>query len=106
VTCPAVQNRFRKLITMTPAEIRAWAKDPRAKWASWDDTRKRLPMLAALVAKRNGAWTPKDCTYAVRVNSFNARMQGMVRVHGCTDKMTVALRNWGRQPPGCPIPKR
>lgn len=103
--CPIVQNRFRRLINMSPPEIRAWAKDPRAKWASFAETRKRLPMLADLVAK-TGEWTDKDCRYARRVNSFNARMQGMVGVHGCTDKMTVALRNWGRQPPGCKLPKR
>jgi hypothetical protein len=103
--CPAIQNRFRRLVNMSPSEIRAWAKDPRAKLASFESTRRRLPALADLAAKRGG-WTLKDCSFAQRVNSFNARMQGMVGVHGCTDKMTVALRNWGRQPPGCKLPKR
>lgn len=104
--CRIVQNRFRELITMRPSEIRAWAKDPRSKWASFDDTRRRLPMLAKLVAKSDRAWNSDDCTYAVRVNSFNARMQGMVDKWGCTTKAVISLRNWGRQPPRCGIPKR
>ena len=50
-SCPAIQNRFRRLVNMSPAEIRAWAKDPRAKLASFESTRRRLPALADLAAK-------------------------------------------------------
>jgi hypothetical protein len=103
--CPAIQNRFRRLVNMSPSEIRAWAKDPRAKLASFESTRRRLPALADLAAKR-GNWTAKDCSFAQRVNSFNARMQGMVDKWGCTTKAVISLRNWARQPPRCPIPKR
>ena len=91
---------------MSPSEIRSWANDPRAKWASFADTRRRLPKLAKLVAKNDRAWNAEDCQYAVRVNSFNARMQGMVDKWGCTTKAVISLRNWGRQPPRCDIPKR
>ena len=91
---------------MSPSEIRSWASDPRAKWASFADTRRRLPKLAKLVAKNDRTWNAEDCQYAVRVNSFNARMQGMVDKWGCTTKAVISLRNWGRQPPRCDIPKR
>lgn len=90
---------------MSPTEIRAWAGDPRAKIASFASTRRRLPALAALKAKPASRWDTVDCRFAQRVISFNARMGGMVRAHGCTDKMTVALRNWGRRV-ACPIPRR
>ena len=91
---------------MTPGEIRSWARDARAKCASFPETRKRLPMLADLKAKRNDSWTAADCKYAQRVNSFNARMQGMVDKWGCTERAVTSLLNWGRKPPKCPMPKK
>lgn len=103
MSCPRVQAAFRRSVNMTPAEIRRWARDPRAKLASFASTRARLPRLAALKAKR-GAWTSSDCAYAQRVVNFNRRFEGMRAAHGCTPKIVVALRNWGRQPPGCARP--
>jgi len=94
--CPAAKA-FRRLVNMTPAEIRAWAKNPRAKLASFPQTRARLPALAALKAKPVAKWTAGDCAFARRVVSFNSRMDGMRRVHGCTTKIDVSLRNWGRR---------
>jgi len=91
---------------MGPDSIRAWAKDPRAKRASGADTRRRLPALAALKAKPCDQWNKRDKDFAKRVLSFNARMEGMVRKHGCTRKAPISLRNWGRQTPLCPIPAR
>ena len=102
--CPVVQRKFQKSVNMTPSAIRAWARDPRAKCASFESTRKRLPALAKLKA-RKGAWTEADCKYAQRVINFNTRHQGALNIHGCTDREIVALRNWGRQPPKCPMPK-
>jgi hypothetical protein len=49
--CPADAAKFRKLVNMSAREIRAWAKDPRAKLASFESTRRRLPALADLAAK-------------------------------------------------------
>lgn len=92
-------------VNMTPRAIRAWARDPRATRASWAATRRRLPQLAQLKAKPVAAWTANDCRYARRVNSFNARMAGMVRTWGCTDKAVISLRNWGHQPKACKIPR-
>lgn len=89
------EKRFRQLVNMTPAEIRAWAKNPRAKLASFESTRRRLPALAAL--KERQTWNAKDCAFAKRVVSFNSRMDGMRKAHGCTPKIDVALRNWGRR---------
>lgn len=90
-----VQNRFHRLVNMAPGAIRAWAKDPRAKCASFPETRARLPMLADLKAKSRAAWTDKDVSYAQRVISFNSRHLGQMKRFGCTPRETVALRNWG-----------
>lgn len=101
--CPAVQSRFHELVNMSSRAIRAWAKDPRAKCASFEQTRKRLPALAALKGKSRGSWTDADCKYAQRVVSFNARHLGQMKRFGCTPRETVALRNWGHAPK-CPLP--
>lgn len=107
-SCPAdTLSTFKRLTNMTPAQIRAWAKNPAARRASFEATRRRLPALAALKAKvaRNGVLTSRECAFVARVNNFNTRMSGMRRQWGCTDKIVVSLRNWGHQPRGCPIPK-
>jgi hypothetical protein len=98
---------FKRLTNMSPSEIRAWAKDPRAKRASFESTRRRLPALATLAEKvRAGKpLSAKDCAYARRINSFNLRMTGMQRKWGCTEKLVVALRNWGHQPKACKVPR-
>lgn len=104
--CPAnVISDFRRSVNMSSAQIRAWAKDPRAKEASWATTRARLPALANLKAKQGG-WTSADCTFAKRVLNFNSRMGGMVKKWGCTRKAVISLRNWGRQPTGCAVPAK
>lgn len=102
--CPTVQRDFHRLVNMGAAEIRSWAKDPRAKCASFPETRARLPMLASLKAKK-GAWTQRDCQYAQRVISFNSRHIGQMARFGCTVRETVALRNWGHMPK-CPMPPK
>lgn len=102
--CPAVQRTFHGLVNMGPAAIRAWARDPRAKCASFESTRRRLPALASLKAKSAGTWTERDCKYAQRVVSFNARHLGQMKRFGCTVKETVALMNWGHRPK-CSLPK-
>lgn len=99
-SCP--RGEFRRLVNMGPAQIRAWSSDPRAQCASFAATRSRLPALAALKAKPDSQWTSSDCRFAKRVVAFNARMDGMRKQHGCTTKINVALRNWGRAAPGCP----
>jgi hypothetical protein len=101
--CPVDAAKFYRLVNMTPASIRAWAKDPRSKCASFEQTRRRLPALATLKAKSRDAWTAADCQYARRVNSFNARHLGQMKQFGCTLRATVALKNWGHDP-GCKIP--
>jgi len=105
LACPAIAASFRRSVNMSPAEVRAWATDPRSREASFEATRKRLPALAALRGKRTG-WTEADCAFARRVLSFSARMEGMVARHGCTRRAVIALRNWGRQPEGCAVPPR
>lgn len=103
--CPVVAAKFRRLVNMTPSAIRSWAKDPRAKCASFEQTRKRLPALARLRAKDPSSWTEADCRYATRVNSFNARHLGQMKRFGCTVRETVALMNWGHRPK-CKLPPK
>lgn len=99
-------TNFHKLVNMRPAEIRRWAKDPRAKCASFPATLKRLPALADLKEKPVDQWTAKDRAFAARVVNFNTRMDGMRKKYGNTDKINVSLRNWGRAvgapPKACP----
>jgi hypothetical protein len=113
--CPVVYDKFHKSVNMKPAEIRAWARDPRAKCASFQETRDRLTKpqrfkgtlmrsLADLKALPKSDWEERDCTYAKRVINFNTRHQGALNIHGCTTREIVALRNWGRHPPKCPMP--
>ncbi len=112
--CPLVQKQFHQLVNMKPAEIRAWARDPRAKCASFQETRDRLTKpqkyrgvlmrsLADLKALPAGKWEDRDCVYAQRVISFNTRHLGQMKRFGCTTRETVALRNWGHMPK-CPMP--
>lgn len=102
--CPHAK-RFRQLVNMSPAAIRAWSKDPRAKLYSFPSTRKRLPALARLRAKPPSTWTAKDCAFAARVVNFNARMRGALRQDGCTPGYAISLRNWGHAPRTCAPPR-
>jgi hypothetical protein len=97
------QAAFHKLVNMSPAAIRAWAKDPRRRRASFAATIARLPALAKLKAKPRSTWTARDVSFAKRVISFNTRMQGVVNKHGCTEKAVISLRNWGRKAPKCAL---
>lgn len=103
-SCPIIQAKFHKLVNMAPGDIRSWANDPRSRCASFPATRRRLPALATLKAKR-GPWSESDCRYAKRVVSFNARHIGQMKRFGCTMRETVALRNWGHMP-RCPMPPK
>jgi hypothetical protein len=98
-----IARAFRASVNMSPAEIRAWARDPRSKRYSFEATRRRLPALARLVEKPESEWTKRDVAYAKRVISFNARMEGALRRDGCRQGYAVSLRNWGRAPEGCEV---
>lgn len=102
MSCPHAK-RFRALVNMSPAAIRAWAKDPRARCYSNEATRRRLSALAKLRAKKPESWTAKDCAFAARVVSFNSRMKGALARDGCKPGYTISLRNWGHSP-RCSVP--
>lgn len=102
--CSLVQKKFHRLVNMSPRDILAWSKDPRAKCASYPETRARLPALARLKGK-TGEWSAADCKYAQRVVSFNSRHIGQMKRFGCTDRETVALMNWAHRP-NCPMPSK
>lgn len=103
--CSETRRAFHGSVNMSARQILAWARDPRAKCYSFEATRRRLPALAALKAKR-GEWSESDCAYARRVLAFNRRMEGGLRRDGCTDGYVISLRNWGRQPEACELRKR
>jgi hypothetical protein len=114
--CPAVYSKFHKSVNMTPAQIKAWAKDPRSKCASFQETRDRLTKpqmflgyrmrsLADLKALSKGSWEEKDCVYAKRVINFNTRHEGALKKHGCTPRENTSLLNWGRRVKRCPLPE-
>ena len=103
-SCPTVQKAFHRLVNMSPGEILRWAKDPRAKCASFEATRRRLPHLAKLKGKK-GEWDGSDCNYAKRVVSFNVRSIGQSKKFGCTVRAVVAQMNWGHRPRCPPVPK-
>jgi len=101
---------------MTPREIRKWARDKRARCASYPETLDRLthpqfwrgrmnPALADLKAKPVSAWTETDCAYAKNVVGFNKRHREQMKREGnvCKPGRTVALLNWGHNPK-CPLP--
>lgn len=102
--CPDIAKRFRASVNMTPKQIRDWYRGKRSLCASFGSTRRRLPKLTDLKAKAPSKWTEVDCQYAQRVVSFNARMGGTVKKHGCTPKAVISLRNWGHQPRQCKVP--
>jgi len=101
-----VCSRFKKSVNMTADAITSWARDERSKEASEDSTRDRLPRLAELKRKKCGTWTHADEVLAMRALSFNARMEGVVKEHGCTRKAVIALRNWGRSVKKCGLPPK
>lgn len=96
---------LKRSVNMSAAAIRAWSKDPRAKLASFEATRRRLPALAKLKSKPCSQWTEADERFAARVLSFNARMSGVVKKFGCTTKAVVSLRNWGHATK-CALPSK
>lgn len=102
-TCPSARE-FRKLVNMSPSQIRKWSKDERAVCYSYPETRDRLDDLADLRKKPVKKWTEADCELASRVVSFIKRMRGGMRRDGCTEGYAISLRNWGHRT-RCKLPK-
>ena len=97
-----LERAFRRAVNMTPAQIRAWAADPRSRLASYPRTRAELHTLASAKAKRASAWTAAERAKAVRAVAFVARHGAQARAEGCKPRRTVALRNWGHDN-GCGV---
>jgi hypothetical protein len=99
---PDLERAFRKAVNMTPAQIRAWAADPRSTLASYPRTRAELVVLARAKSKPTSRWTPAERAKAVRAVAFVARHGAQARAEGCKPRRTVALRNWGHDN-GCKV---
>jgi hypothetical protein len=103
-----VAREFRRLINMSPAQIRAWHRDPRSREASFGRTRAELPLLAEMKATPPERWTPAMWSKARRAVAFVKRHEAQMRAQGrrygtgihFTRKRVIALLNWGRRPPG------
>lgn len=104
---------FRQNVNMSPSQIEKWMKDPRAKEASYERTRRELKLIAKMKRTPKSNWTDAMRDKASRLNAFVARhrAQGEQQASGgerfhCTRKRVIALRNWGHQPPECGVPER
>lgn len=104
-----VARDFRRLVNMTPAQIRRWHRDPRSKEASLPHIRRELPLLARAKATTPSRWTPKMRDKARRAVAFikrhEAQMRKQAKRYGSgryhyTRKRVIALLNWGRITPG------
>lgn len=96
-----VAREFKKLINLTPAQIRKWHKDPRSKEASLPHIRAELPLLARTRATPPSRWTPAMWSKARRAVAFVKRHEAQLKKQKApTRKRIIALLNWGRRAPG------
>ena len=104
-----VAREFKRLVNMTPAQIRKWHLDPRSKEASLARIRAELPLLARTKGSPPTRWTPKMWDKARRTVAFIKRHEAQMAVQGkrygtgrlhLTQKRVIALLNWGRIAPG------
>lgn len=96
-----VEREFKKLVNLTPAQIRKWHKDPRSKEASLPHIRAELPLLARTKATPPSRWTPTMRSKARRAVAFIKRHEAQLKNQDrYTRKRIIALLNWGRRAPG------
>lgn len=104
-----VEREFKRLVNMTPAQIRRWHKDPRSKEASLPRIRAEMPLLARAKATPPSQWTPAMRDKARRAVAFIKRHEAQMKKQGrkygsgryhFTRKRVIALLNWGRITPG------
>lgn len=108
-----IYKRWKELINMTPAELKAWAKDDARLEASLsrDEADSEggiqsgydsLHRIKRRVKKPVEDWTAEDYDNAAQENGFNGRMLGAEPGEpvGDTDmsKWEISLRNWGHDP--------
>jgi hypothetical protein len=98
---------FRKAVNMTPAQIRAWQKNPAAKTASLPKRKKtgkgaraELTMIARMLKKPGSKWTAAEHTKACDTVAFIGRHTKQMGSK-CQPTRIKALRNWGRETPRC-----
>lgn len=107
----ALVRAFKEAANMTPSQIRAWAKDPRAKRASLPRRKAtgksaivELFQVARMKSIPTSAWTPSDWKKARDLVNFVNRHRAQMGT-ACQPTRIIALRNWAHQPPRCGIPK-
>lgn len=102
---------FKKAANMTPAQIVAWARDPRAKRASLPRRKAtghsaiaELSQVARMKRTSPSSWTSSDWTKARDLVNFVKRHTAQMG-SACQPTRIIALRNWAHQPPRCGVPK-
>ena len=68
-----IPRMFRESVNMSPAELRAWAKNPWHKLASTATGLASLKRIPRLLEKRIGDWTAADYHFARKVIAFYKR---------------------------------
>lgn len=106
----ALFREFRRVINMTPSQIRKWHATNISKLASFPHIRAELPLLARMKETGMREWTPSMWNKARRALAFVKRHEAQMRAQGkryrtgfhVTPKRVVALLNWGRVTPSVP----
>ena len=102
---------FHKAANMTPAQIVAWARDPRASRASLARRKAtgksaivELNQVARMKRTSPASWSQSDWTKARDLVNFVKRHTAQMG-RACQPTRIIALRNWAHQPPHCGIPR-
>ncbi len=107
----ALVRAFNKAANMTPAQIRAWARDPRAQRASLPRRKAtgksaiaELTQVARMKSSSPSSWTSSDWRKARDLVNFVQRHTAQMGA-ACQPTRIIALRNWAHQPPRCGVPR-
>jgi hypothetical protein len=107
----ALARAFHKAANMKPAEIVAWARDPRAKRASLPRRKAtgrsaidELSQVARMKRHAPSSWTESDWRKARDLVNFVKRHTAQMG-SACQPTRIIALRNWAHQPPRCGVPR-
>lgn len=81
---------------MTASQIRHWMMQPESRSASYDATRRELPLLARMRETPKSRWTDSMWNKARRTVAFIRRHKAQLRSdRGPSIRRRIALANWG-----------
>jgi hypothetical protein len=106
--CPALRE-FRRVVNMSRRDLLDWrrkrAKCQPAPRSSGRTAADELRLVAELL--RREPRTAAECKKASDLVNFVRRHEAGRRRQKdpCSQERVIALRDWGVQPKGCPVPK-